>query len=540
MKKKEANATTDTTADTADQTSENPESGKPEHKFENQRFLDALKAVDLNSNGWIVKDDLVRQIQRLGLHHDDPRLHVTYRELARFGDRQEILLSKFAHKVSQNSAILTRALNGDLIVPEFADFTDKVGDILNTVRGETSGAVADYIPQLKKVDPEKLGLSICTVDGQYFSTGDCEDTFCLQSTCKPLLYALALEEHSEDDVHRHIGREPSGARFNELTLNETGLPHNPMINAGAIMSCSLIKQDKPIADRFDYVMSRIQAMAGFHTIGFDNSVYLSEKETGDRNFALGYFMRENKSFPANTDLIKTIEFYFQCCAITLTTRGLASIAGTIANSGIQPLTGEKVYSPGSIKNCLSLMLTCGMYDYSGEWAFLIGLPAKSGVSGAIMAIIPGIMGICIWSPRLNEQGNSVRGIEFFKHLTHTFALHQYDSVIKSTGKRDPLARKTNSSLTETLELVFAASMGDINEIIRLVAKGVNLDAADYDGRTALHLAASEGRNNVIEYLVSKGVNLSPVDRWNYTPLDDAKRHNHRTTVELLTHHMKKP
>ncbi len=514
-------------------------SGGTVKKFEDRRFLDALKAIDLNANGWLVKDDLVGQIRRHGLHQDDPRLYDTYRELARFGDRQEILLAKFAEKVRQNSGILTRALNGTLILPEFDDFTNKVTDILEAVRGETSGAVADHIPQLKKVNPDKLAVSVCTIDGQYFSTGDSEDAFCLQSTCKPLLYALALEENGEDRVHRHIGREPSGARFNELTLSEKGLPHNPMINAGAIMSCSLIRPGETIADRFDYVMQQMQIMAGFHKIGFDNSVYLSEKETGDRNFALGYFMRENRAFPEHTDLIKTLEFYFQCCSIKVTTPGLAGIAATIANAGIHPLTGEKVYSPDSVKHCLSLMLTCGMYDYSGEWAFLIGLPAKSGVSGAILAVVPGVMGICIWSPRLNEQGNSVRGIEFFKRLIRQFNLHHYDSAIMGAGKQDLLVHRTEASVKNTSALLLAASTGDINEIIHLAAKGVNLDSVNYDDRTALHLAASEGRVNVVEYLISKGVNLAPVDRWNGTPLDDAKRNGHHSAANLLSHHLQK-
>ena len=507
--------------------------------FEEARFQNALRALDLQNRGSLVKETLVTHLHKCGLQVDDPRLAATWVELSKYGDNQEIPIPALASRAKANSALLTRALDGELAVPEFDHFTQKAGAIMEWVRQNQDGHVADYIPQLKKVDPEKLAVSVCTVDGQYFSTGDCEDYFCLQSTCKPLLYALALEENGEDRVHQHIGREPSGVSFNALSLNDRGLPHNPMINAGAIMSCSLIRPREVIADRFDYVMTQMQALAGVHAIGFDNSVYLSEKETGDRNFALGYFMRESGAFPKNTELVKTLEFYFQCCSVRVNAPALAGIAATMANAGVQPLTGKKVFSPGSVKNCLSLMLTCGMYDYSGEWAFLIGLPAKSGVCGAVLVIVPGVMGVCVWSPRLNEQGNSVRGIEFFKKLVKLFSVHNYDSVIKSSGKQDPRANTSESSAKSTVSLLFAASTGDLDEIMHLTAKGVDLDSADYDGRTAIHLAASEGQLGVLEYLISKGVKLDPRDRWQGTPLDDAEREGHEGAVQMLQKHLHK-
>ena len=508
---------------------------------EKQALILSLLSLDVNNDGRIIKKDMVTTLQQCGLNAEDPRLQSTYEALSKYGDDQAIEIAELSGKVRHNNGILTRALKGELILPRFSSFTDEIQEIFETVKKNKTGKVADYIPQLAKVDPEKMALSICTVDGQYYSTGDYRDYYCLQSTCKPLLYALALEENGEEKVHKHIGREPSGAKFNELALNNKGLPHNPMINAGAIMSCALIKPELNIAERFDYVMTRFQTMAGEHqTVGFDNSIYLSEKETGDRNFALGYFMKEQGAFPENTDLVKTLEFYFQCCSIETTVRGFSGIAATMANAGIHPLTGKKVFSPNSIKNCLSLMHTCGMYDYSGEWAFLVGLPAKSGVSGALQVIIPGVMGVSAWSPRLDEQGNSVRGVEFTKHLVDRFSFHNYDSLIKGNfGKQDPQSHVIESTVTDTLALLSAASIGDIGEIMYLAARGTDLNSADYDGRTALHLAASEGQIEALEYLLGKAVKHDPVDRWNNTPLDDAKREGHTEAERLLQSKLKK-
>ena len=190
-----------------------------------------------------------------------------------------------------------------------------------------------------------------------------------------------------------MGREPSGQSFNELALNPKGLPHNPMVNAGAIMTTSLIRPDLDIADRFDHVAATWARLTGGGRIGFNNAVYLSERQTADRNFALGYSMRESGAFRPGTDLQQTLEFYFQGCSIEVDAQLLAVAAASLANAGLCPLTEDPVFSAGTVQSCLSLMSSCGMYDFSGEFAFTIGLPAKSGVSGALMLVIPGLMGI---------------------------------------------------------------------------------------------------------------------------------------------------
>jgi glutaminase len=266
---------------------------------------------------------------------------------------------------------------------------------------------------------------------------------------------------------------------------------------------------------------------------FNNSVYLSERLTADRNFALGYFMREKKAFPENTNLIDTLEFYFQCCSIEVNAEGMANVAATLANAGICPITGEKVLEPDTVKNCLSMMYSCGMYDFSGEFAFAIGLPAKSGVAGGLMVVVPNLLGICIYSPRLDELGNTVRGISFCKELIKTFNFHNYDSLTSGNNKTDPRLKRNQSKIEGIISLCWASSEGDLLEVRHLVAQGVDINLADYDGRTALHLAASEGHVNIIEYLISRGVNLNPVDRWGNTPLADDYRSKHQQVIELL-------
>jgi glutaminase len=510
-----------------------------------QEYRLLFESLDRDTNGVISLYELLEILNDIGIRNDDPRLvldvqHLdTYADAAESSKDKELTLplnfEEFKLILQRSQGNLVKdAIQGNLIIPDFKKFRAAIKRIYDKAKANKGGHVATYIPQLGRVNPEYFGVSICTIDGQRFSIGDSGVPFCIQSICKPINYCIALEEHGEHKVHQHIGREPSGIGFNGLVLNSKGLPHNPMINAGAIMACSLVKPVLDMADRFDYVLDTWTKLSGNMRAGFNNAVYLSERQTADRNFALGYFMRENKAFPENTNLIDTLEFYFQCCSIEVTAEAMAVTAATLANAGICPTTGNRVLQPNTVKNCLSLMASCGMYDFSGEFAFTIGLPAKSGVAGGLMVVIPNLMGICIWSPRLDELGNSVRGIEFCKELVSTFNFHNFDSLTGGQSqKQDPRLHRNQSKIDSVISLCWAASEGDVLEVQHLVARGININEADYDGRTAMHLAASEGHSKVIEFLLSKGAVPNPKDRWGNTPLDDAKRGNHRAVIGLL-------
>lgn len=484
----------------------------------------------------LTTNDFLKILAQTGILEDDPRIKRTLpllsgQSTSTYND-SAISVDKFREVISQN-LLINRSLQKDLILPDFSSFCDDITEIYEKVKENRGGKVADYIPQLARVNPEQFAVSICTIDGQRFSIGDYNTNFCLQSTSKPINYCLAIEQNGVEKVHQHVGREPSGRSFNELSLNQDGLPHNPMINAGAIMSCALLNHQSGPADRFDHVFQAWKDLCGGKSVSFNNAVYLSERQTADRNFALAYFMKENKAFPKDTELLETLEFYFQCCSIESCSHHLAIAAGTLANGGINPLTDQAIFSDETVQHCMSLMLTCGMYDFSGEFAFKIGIPAKSGVSGAMLVIVPNVMGISIWSPRLDKLGNSVRGVQFCEELIKQYSFHNYDSLTKTTSKKNPRKKKYEVQVNEVVNLIFAASNGDLDELKRLAVIGADLGMADYDGRTALHLAASENQLEIAEYLIARGVDLQPLDRWGNTPLHDAEREGHEEMIALF-------
>lgn len=487
-----------------------------------------FKSLDKKNCGYLTKDEILEPFLRSGILPKNNKIKYLLQKITSLKDPNKITCPDFVPLVKEDIVFVQKVLQGNLIIPDFPTFCEEVTEIFEKTKKNKKGKVADYIPQLSRVDPEKFAVSICTIDGQQFAIGDIKDNFCVQSSSKPFSYCMALEEFGSKNVHNHIGREPSGKGFNELSLNEKGLPHNPMINSGAIMSCSMIKPDLNIADRFDHVLETWKKLSGSSYVGFNNSVYLSERQTADRNFALGYFMRENAAFPEKTNLLETLEFYFQCCSIELNARAMSNIAATLANGGTSPLTREKVFTPANVKNCLSLMGSCGMYDFSGEFSFEIGLPAKSGVSGVVIIVIPNVMGISIWSPKLDKLGNSVRGLDFCQELVNRYSFHNYDSLVsENMNKKDPRLKK-NSKLNQTIaDMCWAASRGDLETIQRMFAFGHEVDCADYDGRTPLHLAAAEGHLDIVEYLHKKGADLNIKDRWNSSPLDDARKSKHK-------------
>ena len=499
-------------------------------------YRNLFDSFNPDSNGRISPLEVLSRLERAGLGTDDPRIAEALAGLTGADGSRQLSFSRFKALAQHNSSLIRRAVEGNLAVPDFAALSADIARMYDELLPVRSGSVADYIPQLKRVDPDQLAISLCTVDGQRFSVGDATTTFCLQSVSKIVSYCIALDEHGTEAVHRHVGREPSGQSFNELALNPQGLPHNPMVNAGGIMTTSLIRPDEDLADRFDLVSATWQRLGGGRRPGFNNAVYLSERQTADRNFALGYSMRENGAFRAGTDLLQTLEFYFQSCSIEVDAQILAIVAASLANAGVCPLTEDPVFTPGTVQSCLSLMSSCGMYDFSGEFAFTIGLPAKSGVSGVLMLVVPGLMGICVWSPRLDEHGNTVRGIEFCRKLIAEYNVHVFDSLVTGRGrtaKRDPRRKKNQTQTEAVVALTWAASQGDLNEVRALIATGVDPGTADYDGRAPLHLAAAEGQLDVVRYLLAAGADPRPVDRWGGTPLSDAEANGHGEIAALL-------
>uniref|UniRef100_A0AAY4DH60 glutaminase n=1 Tax=Denticeps clupeoides TaxID=299321 RepID=A0AAY4DH60_9TELE len=343
----------------------------------------------------------------------------------------------FKKCVQSNIVLLTQAFRKKFVIPDFQSFTSHIDEIYESAKKLSGGQVADYIPQLAKFSSDLWAVSLCTVDGQRHTVGDTKVPFCLQSCVKPLKYSIAVHDHGTEYVHRFIGKEPSGLRFNKLFLNEDDKPHNPMVNAGAIVCTSLLKQGAGNAEKFDYVMNFMKKLAGNEYVGFSNATFQSERMSGDRNFAIGYYLKEKKCFPEGTDMTAILDLYFQLCSIEVTCESASVMAATLANGGFCPITGERVLNPEAVQNTLSLMHSCGMYDFSGQFAFHVGLPAKSGVAGGILLVVPNVMGIMCWSPPLDKLGNSVRGIQFCTDLVQLCNFHNYDNLRHFAKKLDP-------------------------------------------------------------------------------------------------------
>jgi glutaminase len=492
-----------------------------------------FRSLDEKGAQFISLETILASLSENGILLDDQRVQNFIAKLKDTAKDNQIDTATFDALSGSGKSLFEKVVRKELVIPGFVDFSELIRQSYAKIKCNKSGEVASYIPQLARVSPDHFAVSVCTIDGQRLNLGHSDEAFTFQSSIKPILYCAALEENGTNRVHAHVGREPSGLSFNELTLNPKKLPHNPMINAGAIMTSSLIQADKPMADRFDYLSKLIGRLAGGSNPGFDNATFHSEKDTADRNFALAHYMREMGAFPEGTDILETLELYFSACSLQTNAQSMAALAATIANGGVCPLSDERVFDEETIKNCLSMMYSCGMYEYSGEFAFTVGIPAKSGVSGAILAVIPNVMGIAVWSPSLDEQGNSVRGVEFLQKLVQTFNFHNYDNLVQSS-KLDPRRQRKITELNATYSSIYAASTGDVYELKRLVAHGHDLDSADYDGRTPLHLAAAEGQLEAVEYLLNQGVHLSPKDRWNNTPMDDAQKHQQSGVVKLLS------
>uniref|UniRef100_A0A4W4ENW0 glutaminase n=1 Tax=Electrophorus electricus TaxID=8005 RepID=A0A4W4ENW0_ELEEL len=479
----------------------------------------------------------VNALQSTGLVASDPRLQDCMQQLDQAVQESAgtaVMDQELFRKCAANNIILlTEAFQKKFIIPDFMTFIANINQLYYSAQNQQGGQVANYIPQLAKFSPDLWGVSLCTVDGQRHSVGDTRVPFCLQSCIKPLEYALAIHESGTEKVHQYVGKEPSGVKFNKLNLNEDDKPHNPMVNAGAIVISSLIKPEVKKAEKFDYV-STTQLMAGGEYVGFSNATFQSEKETGDRNFAIGYYLKEKKCFPQGADMIAALDFYFQLCSIEVTCESASIMAATLANGGICPITDKRVLSAEAVRNTLSLMHSCGMYDFSGQFAFHVGLPAKSGVSGAVLLVVPNIMGLMCWSPPVDRVGNSVRGIHFCQELVSLFNFHNYDNLRHFAKKLDPRRQAGHERNKAVIELMFAAYSGDVSALRRFALSAVDMELRDYDSRSALHVAAAEGHLEAVKFLTGTcRVNPHVKDRWGNTPLDDALQFSQDSVVEVL-------
>jgi glutaminase len=311
---------------------------------------------------------------------------------------------------------------------EFSPILSCLQDMHERHRGNFDGKVATYIPELAKADPRLFGIALVTADGQVYEVGDSRWLFTLQSISKPFVYGLALQQWGFDHVLSKVGVEPSGEAFNSIIFDErNNRPFNPMVNAGAIVTTALIS-GAGHDERLDCILKMFRRYAG-RPLEIDRGVFSSEKATGHRNRAIAFLERNAGMIDDRID--EHLDLYFEQCSALVSAKDLAVMAATLANNGVNPLTKHRAIEERYVKNMLSVMHSCGMYDYAGEWGYRIGLAAKSGVGGGIIAVLPGQFGIGTFSPLLDEQGNSCRGIKVCEELSERFKLHMFK--VRSTA-----------------------------------------------------------------------------------------------------------
>ena len=310
------------------------------------------------------------------------------------------------------------------------------------------GEVATYIPELAKAAPDWFGICLVTTSGHVYEVGDSRQNFTIQSISKPFVYGLALEDNTRAEVLKKISVEPTGDAFNAISLEPgTGRPRNPMINAGAIAAAGLIAGKQPHV-RQQRMLDMFSLYAG-EQLAVDQPVYRSESETGHRNRAIGHMLRNFNILTEPPDPV--VDLYFKQCSVSVNCRNLAVMAATLANRGTNPLTGKQAIRGEYVESVLSVMGSCGMYDYAGEWLYRVGMPAKSGVAGGVIAVLPGQLGIGVFSPRLDGHGNSVRGLRVCDDLSSFFDLHLFNTphASKSVIRLKFSAAEVNSKRVRT-------------------------------------------------------------------------------------------
>ncbi|MGY2080415.1 glutaminase [Modestobacter sp. SYSU DS0657] len=349
---------------------------------------------------------------------------------------------------------------------------DYLAEILDAC-GDDAGALADYIPELSSADPERLAVCLSTIDGTLYRAGDSNTEFSIQSISKPFVYALALAERGLDDVLEWIGVEPSGEAFNELSLErESRRPRNPMINAGALTAHALIGDPGDDVDTRVERARRLMSDFAGRELHVDRTIYESEMSQAYRNLAIANMLR---SYGVITqDPWDVVCGYTQQCAISVTTADLATMAATLAAGGVQPMTGKQVVPVEVARQVLSVMMSCGMYDAAGDWMTTVGFPAKSGVSGGILGVMPGQLGMATFSPRLDRHGNSTRGVTLCTRMSTDMGLHimQAPEPARSTVRRDRTLRGPDGSLARVCSLQGSMQFSSVERVLRTVTDGV--------------------------------------------------------------------
>lgn len=419
---------------------------------------------------------------------------------------------------------------------------------------------------------------------QMLNIGDTDIEFPLMGAVRPLIYALACADNGVAEVERWVGVEPTAAAADTFSLMPAGggghggggdedhkkphpipddghfhpeperaphpRPFNPFLDSGALATAALLgrahypPEGRLFHDngsRFSHMVDNFKKLAGGRRVGFNNSVFLAQKQKRLKTVAISFFAKGMGVYPAAADPTETAHMLFQAEAIATNAENLAVIAATLANIGVCPLTQERCLSPDVMKSLLSLMYNSGLCRYTGNWMFQVGIPSAAGVSGAHLVVIPGVAGMVIYSPRLNEFDVPTRAIKFCELLTSRYRVNVFDQLVYADMDVAIGAEQRGSSKAINMEqslmqyeLCTASGAGDAVKVRALLEDGADANVADYDGRCALHIACSDGHMAVVQLLVEAGADVLVRDRWGSSPFDDARRRGHSGIVGYLS------
>jgi glutaminase len=400
-----------------------------------------------------------------------------------------------------------------------------LADLIARIRPLSDGAPATYIPELGKADPALFGTAVATVDGTVYAAGDAAKRFTIQSISKAFVYGHALDRLGREAVLAHVGVEPTGESFNAISLDEAhNRPFNPMVNSGAIATAELIEGNDPAERRA--ALAALMARYAGRRLDLDETVYLSEKATGHRNRAIAWMMLNSGMIRREPE--EVLDLYFRQCSLLVDARDLAVMGATIANDGVNPRTGIRALARKHVPDVLTVMNMCGMYNYAGQWSYEVGLPAKSGVSGAILLVIPGQAGIAIYSPPIDANGNSVRAVAAAHEIAEAFGLHIFAThpnprnVVRAEYRGDRIRSKRarrhdelrllarEGARIRVMEVQGALYFGSSERLLRRAGElAVQADYLIIDMRRVLSadVAACRLLSGLVDTLASRGTAL---------------------------------
>ncbi|XP_035859352.1 glutaminase liver isoform, mitochondrial [Sander lucioperca] len=489
------------------------------------------------SDGRININQFFEAVWSSGLHRSDPRLRECFFHLRKLQDAEGSVDRNTFHRcVTGSVSLILKALQGRFVIPDFSTFTEETQKLFSRCRQLSS------VQEKESMDSSKWGVSICTVDGQRLSLGDWAGPQLLGEVSWPLVYGVAVDLLGSDLVHRYVAVETYSSHNSPFTLTKTGIPHSPLTETGAIVTTSLLQLAGRLCaeeeEKYDSVLNVIRRLCNKEHANLNCTSYQSSRKASVRLHALSFYLQEKKCFPEKTDINAALDLMMQCASTEITCESGASMAASLANGGLCPLSGDQVLSPAATRCMLSVMQVAGMKDYSSTFHFKTSVPAVSSSRGALLAVVPGVLGLMAFSQETDACGNPWRAVHFCQELISTFQLHSFDI---RTPFRQILAYrqwKAESEGYQIMNVLLAAFKGDVQTLRRYFLSGVDVNAVDYDGRSALHVAAAEGHVEVIRFLLQNtGSNAVLKDRWGSSALQEAQRHNWDAAVQLLLGHV---